>query len=71
MCIIKVIHLVVSIFEQRLKRQREFGFLSRSHRACEAGFDTFEKIKCIFSIVLVEILEKSQVVKTLIKRWTR
>jgi len=42
-----------------LKGKERFGFLSPSHRAYEAGFDDFEKMKCIFSIAPVESLEKS------------
>ena len=44
----KVKHLVVSTFEQGLKRWRGVGSLSPSRRACKVGFDTFEKMKCIF-----------------------
>jgi len=55
----KVKHLVVSTFEQGLKRWRGVGSLSSSRRACEAGFDAFEKMKCIFSIAPVESLAKS------------
>ena len=44
----------------RLKGREGFGFPSPSNRACEAGFDAFEKMKCIFSITLVGNLEKSR-----------
>ena len=33
-------------------------FFSPSHRACEAGFDAFGKMKCIFSIAPEESFEK-------------
>jgi len=42
-----------------LKGREEFGILSPSRRACEAGFGAFEKMKCIFSIAPMESLEKS------------
>jgi len=35
-----------------LKGREGFGFLSPSHRACEAGFNDFEKMKHIFYIAL-------------------
>jgi len=43
-----------------LKGREGFVFFSPSRRACEAGFSAFEKMKPIFSITLVESLEKSQ-----------
>jgi len=43
----------------RLKSREGFGFLSPFRRACEVGFDAFEKMKCIFFIAPVESLEKS------------
>jgi hypothetical protein len=45
---------VINTLEQRLKRWRGVRSLSRSHRAREAGFIAFEKIKCIFSIASEE-----------------
>jgi len=59
-CEHKVVHLVVNTFEQGLKWWRGVGYLPPSHRAWEIGFDTFEKLKCIFSITPVKSLEKSQ-----------
>ena len=35
-----------------MKGREGFGFLSPSRQACEARFGAFEKMKCIFSIVL-------------------
>jgi hypothetical protein len=32
-----------------LSGREGFGFLSPSHRACEAGFDVFWEVKCLFS----------------------
>jgi len=40
-----------------LKGRESFGFLSPSRRACEAGFNAFEKMKHIFSIALMESLK--------------
>jgi len=50
----KVVHLVVSTFEQGLKRWRGVGYLSPSL----ARFSTSKKIKCIFSIAPEKNLEK-------------
>ena len=50
-----------------MKGREGFGFLSPSHRACEAGFGVFEKMKYILSIALVGSLDKLR--ETLTGRW--
>jgi len=44
----------VSVFSKAVefKGRKEFGFLSPSRRACEAGFNVSEKMKYILSIAL-------------------
>jgi hypothetical protein len=48
-------HLVVLAHLRRkwsLSSRGEFGALSPSRRACEAGFGAFMEVKCIFSTML-------------------
>jgi len=54
--------VVLALFEKEVEVEgyRGVGFLSPSRRVCEAGFNAFEKVKCLVYIAPVGSLEKSR-----------